>query len=188
MVITKTGPIPAPSQRPHRAQVPAVCLLRRPAHSQRVFKGLNRRKLRCPPSALREQRVSTFSDHRVETIPHSTRPQRAGRSVQFPSVQTFETMLGVRRSFAWAPNSLLRALLAQCRGSRRMQPGNLALGAHWRQGPNSWLPNFAGKRWAGVSSPHLQRNFWPPRVHNPLLVPIFASKNHHFRDISGKKV
>ena len=31
----------------------------------------------------------------------------------------------------------------------------------------------------------LQRNFWPPRVHNPLLAPIVARTNHHFRYISS---
>ena len=70
-------------------------------------------------------------------------------------------------------------------GSRLVQPGNLALGAHWRQGTNSWLPDFAGKRRAWVSRPLLQCNFWPPRVHDPLLAPFFERTNLHFRYISS---
>ena len=127
-----------------------------------------------------EQRLSTSIRSSSETSTPRSRSQRTGGAAPFPSVQTFETTLGVRRNFARAQRRCLREKLAQFRGRRRMKPGKLVLGARWRRRRNSWLPNFAGNRWAGVSSPHLQRNVWPPPVQNPLLPPIFARTNAIF--------
>ena len=127
---------------PHRAQAPALHPRKVVSHFPLCCKGFHRRKPQHSHRALDEERGGVYIRSRVETIT----PQPPPPPLSAPGVlrnflwHTLETMLGVRRNFAWALRSLLPALLAQFWGSRRTLRRKLALGAHCRREANSWLP------------------------------------------------